>query len=497
MPENPEFPDQDAARGADNGADDAPTSVPPPSVAPPGAAPAPLTGATAAPQQSKKSGKQRREERKRQQAEEKARRKAERERKRAEKASLKEAEREAEAATAEPPIPAAEPTVTEPIAEHVQPPEPAQEKEGIWGFLTKERGSRAKREQPAPQPPPPPAQPEPVAAALEPEPEAQAMPEPQQEKAGIWAFLTKERGSRGKRKHEPESEPVTEPEPELSPSFDERAIREAAEREALARLEQAEQAGPVEEVIVDAEVVPDPVPEPESPHLVEAPIPEPELPHDVPIPEPQREALLAELERAEEDLRTHQAQEEELSRELSETERRLSETQQRMAEALERATEKLREVENRAAEAEERAERAERLALVRADESERAERLRGMLDRIAQAERRASSAEVRAREAVEKISEPLPAIDTETIFSEGEQAGSPYSGPPTTPPEGPVSINSATSEDLIAVGLSTTQAGRLLAHRERAGGFGSLDELDEVPGFPPEFLSELKTRVRL
>jgi competence protein ComEA len=91
---------------------------------------------------------------------------------------------------------------------------------------------------------------------------------------------------------------------------------------------------------------------------------------------------------------------------------------------------------------------------------------------------------------VEKISEPLPPIEAESIFAEAEPAS-------PAMPAAPVSVNSATLDDLRAIGLSHTQAARLLAHRERAGGFGSLDELDELPGFPAGFLAELKARVRI
>jgi DNA uptake protein ComE-like DNA-binding protein len=35
----------------------------------------------------------------------------------------------------------------------------------------------------------------------------------------------------------------------------------------------------------------------------------------------------------------------------------------------------------------------------------------------------------------------------------------------------------------------------VLAHRERSGGFESLDELDSIPGFPRAFLEELKSRL--
>ena len=63
------------------------------------------------------------------------------------------------------------------------------------------------------------------------------------------------------------------------------------------------------------------------------------------------------------------------------------------------------------------------------------------------------------------------------------------------PAGGQVSLNTATYEELRGLGLSVTQTGRLLAHRERGGGFGSVDELDQIPGFPRSFLTELKSRV--
>ena len=41
-----------------------------------------------------------------------------------------------------------------------------------------------------------------------------------------------------------------------------------------------------------------------------------------------------------------------------------------------------------------------------------------------------------------------------------------------------------------------TQAGRVLARRERTGPFSSVDELDLIPGFGSDFLEELKPRLR-
>ncbi len=254
---------------------------------------------------------------------------------------------------------------------------------------------------------------------------------------------------------------------------------------------------------------------------------------------------------AERELTFDRAEEERLARELTETETRLTEDERRTVDALERAAARLREAESRAAAAEERAQRAERLAAVKAEESERAERLREMLDRIAEAERRAGSAEERARAAVVKASEPLPEIDISLLEHEPRPPGTaPAPGPPArlagdldpaqsgprhdpdsphgdavlepTPPpaspptegakapvpdpaapapagveQGVASLNSATYEQLRSLGLSVTQTGRLLAHRERHGDFGSVEDIDRIPGFSRSMIDELKRRLAL
>ena len=78
--------------------------------------------------------------------------------------------------------------------------------------------------------------------------------------------------------------------------------------------------------------------------------------------------------------------------------------------------------------------------------------------------------------------------------------------PPTPPPAAAVNapssidggtaidLNSVTFEQLRAENLSVTQATRLLAHRERLGGFQSVDDLDQVAGFPQDLLEDLKRR---
>src|SRR3954447_5903298 len=60
-----------------------------------------------------------------------------------------------------------------------------------------------------------------------------------------------------------------------------------------------------------------------------------------------------------------------------------------------------------------------------------------------------------------------------------------------------VSLSSATFDDLRELGLSVTQAKRILDFRDRLGGFDSVEDLDYVPGFPRSLLGELKSRVTL
>lgn len=57
-----------------------------------------------------------------------------------------------------------------------------------------------------------------------------------------------------------------------------------------------------------------------------------------------------------------------------------------------------------------------------------------------------------------------------------------------------IDLNAVTFEQLRAQNLSVTQATRLLAHRERLGGFKSVEDLNEVAGFPHDLLADLKSR---
>jgi competence protein ComEA len=67
-------------------------------------------------------------------------------------------------------------------------------------------------------------------------------------------------------------------------------------------------------------------------------------------------------------------------------------------------------------------------------------------------------------------------------------------GEPAPAAGGQINLNMVTFEQLREQNLSVTQATRLLAHRERLGGFQSLDDLDQVAGFPQDLLDDLKSR---
>ncbi len=56
-------------------------------------------------------------------------------------------------------------------------------------------------------------------------------------------------------------------------------------------------------------------------------------------------------------------------------------------------------------------------------------------------------------------------------------------------------LNSGSYDELRAAGLSVTQANRVISYRERLGGYSSVDDLEQVPGFPPGFLEEVRKRL--
>ncbi|MGI9020330.1 MAG: helix-hairpin-helix domain-containing protein [Solirubrobacterales bacterium] len=58
-----------------------------------------------------------------------------------------------------------------------------------------------------------------------------------------------------------------------------------------------------------------------------------------------------------------------------------------------------------------------------------------------------------------------------------------------------VDLNDASFEDLRRLGLSSTQAARVITHRDAMGGFDSVDRLKQVPGLPPKLFERIRPRV--
>ena len=263
-----------------------------------------------------------------------------------------------------------------------------------------------------------------------------------------------------------------------------------------------------------------------------------------PAPEPAVESALAEPE-------SPAVEDTDLSPGLAAVERRLSENSEERDRALRDAEERLRRVEQRAEDAERRAAFAERLAQLKVEESEREKRLNDVVSGIDRAEQRAREAEARA-EAAERAAAaaleqnepapPPPPAPPRHASAEPSPMFAPTTPPPPEPPAAEpesaeaqaddseaseptpperkglfggtpasstgtstsadassdaVNLNSATFEELREAGLSVTQATRILAYRERFGGYSSVEDLEKVPGFPADLIASLKGRITI
>jgi colicin import membrane protein len=147
-----------------------------------------------------------------------------------------------------------------------------------------------------------------------------------------------------------------------------------------------------------------------------------------------------------------------------------------------------------------RAKRKEREAKRAAREKEAAERRaareRESAEKKAAREKEAAEKKAaRERQVAEKKAKRAKERDPEQPTVESAPA------PPTLPsPPKPGSgdegaaldVNQATFEQLRGIGLSVTQATRVIAYRERKDGFDSVDDLEGVPGFPKSLLDELR-----
>jgi DNA uptake protein ComE-like DNA-binding protein len=113
------------------------------------------------------------------------------------------------------------------------------------------------------------------------------------------------------------------------------------------------------------------------------------------------------------------------------------------------------------------------------------ERLRKQLD--------AKDAEPPTPRPEPRVPPPLPERQVPAPPPKPEPSA-PAPGPDTREWQAKVSLGRATFEDLRALGLSVTQSRRILRYRDD-GRLGSLDDLDEVPGFPKALRAELRQRL--
>jgi competence protein ComEA len=121
-------------------------------------------------------------------------------------------------------------------------------------------------------------------------------------------------------------------------------------------------------------------------------------------------------------------------------------------------------------------------------------------DRVEDALKRAGGATHRA---------DLSQINRAAKLEDGRQILVPTRAPavkaavaPTTPeggpPSQPINLNTATLEQLDTLdGVGPTTAQKILDYRKEHGGFGSVDELDQIPGIGETRLAAMRDHVRV
>jgi competence protein ComEA len=121
--------------------------------------------------------------------------------------------------------------------------------------------------------------------------------------------------------------------------------------------------------------------------------------------------------------------------------------------------------------------------------------------RVVDAVRRAGGARARA---------DLSALNLAAKLEDGRQVVVPLRAPagavgavggagtPGAVPAAPVDLNTATPEQLDQLdGIGPGMAGRILEYRKEHGGFGSVEELGQVPGIGEKRMAALREKVRV
>jgi competence protein ComEA len=112
----------------------------------------------------------------------------------------------------------------------------------------------------------------------------------------------------------------------------------------------------------------------------------------------------------------------------------------------------------------------------------------------------------RVADAVERAGGMTRAGDEDAInlaarLSDGQQivvpSSAPGGGATTAAADGPISLGSATVEQLDTIeGIGPVTAQNILDYRDEHGGFSSVEEIDQIPGIGPATMEALKSRLQ-
>jgi competence protein ComEA len=99
----------------------------------------------------------------------------------------------------------------------------------------------------------------------------------------------------------------------------------------------------------------------------------------------------------------------------------------------------------------------------------------------------------------------LEAINLAARLADGQQVVVPKRGPAGTPlaataaggEEGPISLGTATAEQLDTIdGIGPVTAGKIIEYRDQHGGLSSVAQLDQVSGIGPATMESLRSRLQ-
>ncbi len=117
-------------------------------------------------------------------------------------------------------------------------------------------------------------------------------------------------------------------------------------------------------------------------------------------------------------------------------------------------------------------------------------------DRVADAIARAGGLARGAERTAVNLAAPVADGQQVLVPRRGGGAVAAGSGSAAPAPSGPVSLSSATVEQLDALpGVGPVTAQKIVAYRQEHGAFRSVDELDAVPGIGPARLADLRELV--